>query len=64
MKAAEKIHGKMDQDWSPQEIGHVAVKEVGPIAHIGLTPDYRRQMVRVITEQAIRTAETGAAKRG
>lgn len=65
-QAAEKIQGREGKDWSIPPVVEAAAKEIGPIVHIGVTPDYRRQMVKVITEQAIKEAiaTTHAANRG
>ncbi len=66
VKAGHAIQGKPGRDWSLPEVAEAATREIGPIVHIGATPDYRRQMARSIVEQAIREAikSAEAANRG
>jgi 4-hydroxybenzoyl-CoA reductase subunit beta len=54
--ASEALNGKMIDDDLAQRIGDLAAKTAKPLTTSALTPEYRREMIRVFTKRAVLAA--------
>jgi carbon-monoxide dehydrogenase medium subunit len=51
--AAQMLAGKMVDEALAESIGDLAAKTAKPLTTSSLTPEYRREMIRVFTKRAV-----------
>ena len=56
-RAENRLRGQKLDDFSISEVSRIASEEVQPISDIRASGEYRREMVRVITERALKQAQ-------
>jgi carbon-monoxide dehydrogenase medium subunit len=56
--ASELLHGKVVDEALAEAVGNLAAKTAKPLTTSALTPEYRREMIRVFTKRAVLAAAT------
>jgi carbon-monoxide dehydrogenase medium subunit len=55
-KASEMLTGKLVDEALAETVGDLAARTAKPLTTSALTPEYRREMIRVFTKRAILAA--------